>query len=602
MFAPLLLHKSSKSMRPRYVCVCAVAALGLAVGFAPAHKSSSQPHQSSSPLLQLWYWHHSYLANDAALTASKALVDKAAGFGYNGVAIWDSSFSFMGDDWWPKENEARMAALIQYAHGKHMKVFAMPDLFGMSNDVLEANPNWAEGIRVTGTQFTVDRSGKRLNLQNSFPGLANPSFEDGKTAWFDTGDQAIGINPVAHSGKNSAVIVDAPANARLRQAITLKPWRAYHLQLFYKSSGFRGSAAVYVFDRWNSQKTRLDADLKAAGNHDWTEADYLFNSQDTTNAYIYLGVWGGSSGVLWFDDVQIEETALVYLLRRPGAPLKVYDANHPDNVYQEGVDFEPIVDTRMKAGMTFADNYHDPAPVLLRRGTHLRPGQTVAIDSYSAFPIPGLNSVSLCMTEPDTFRWMERNAKAIARIMPPDGGFILSYDEIRQANSCASCRAKHMSAGELMDWSLQQSLQIYRSAMPRASFYTWSDMFDPAHNAHDHYYYVEGDFSGSWTGLPRNLTILNWNVDNLKPALVWFSGLDPRQPVAFEQVIAGFYDRADGAAEAQKEVSQAMGIPGIKGFLYTTWNDNYSQLEGYAKTVRAGWNGYLTSVRKRSGQ
>ena len=31
--------------------------------------------------------------------------------------------------------------------------------------------------------------------------------------------------------------------------------------------------------------------------------------------------------------------------------------------------------------------------------------------------------------------------------------------------------------------------------------YIWSDMFDPGHNAHDHFYEVEGTIAGSWIGL-----------------------------------------------------------------------------------------------------
>lgn len=555
---------------------------------------------AQAPGLQLWYWHHSYLSSDAALDASKALVDRAAALGYNGVAIWDSSFNFMSDAWWPVENENRLCELMKYAKTKHMSVMATPGLFGLSNDVLEANPSWVEGMRVTGTRFQVDASGRRLRLVNSFPGLENSGFEAGKTAWFDTNDSGVGINSVAHSGKLSAVIVDAPANARLRQKIPLTPWRAYHLRLFFKSSNFRGSAMLSVFDAWNKSKVRLNAYFNAAGTHDWTEADYMFNSQDSTEAYLYFGVWGGSSGVLWFDDIQMEETALVYLVRRAGTPLKMYDPNHPGTVYREGVDFDAIRDPRMSSTRTpFTDVYHSPAPVTLPPGTHLTPGQMVAIDSYSAFPIPGANGVSMCMTDPGVAKWLAQNAQAIQRVLPAGEGVLLSYDEIRQMNSCASCRAKNMSAGELLAWSLGQSFRIYHSALPASALYTWSDMFDPYHNAHDHYYYVEGDLTGSWKGMPADLRIVNWNLDNLRKSLTWFSGLDDRQPVRHPQIIAGYYDRHNGAAAAQRELSEAVGIPGVLGLMYTSWADDYSQLASYADAARAGWKAYVSSLPRR---
>ncbi len=564
-----------------------------------APQTGSPPPTLARLALQLWYWHHSYLTTDNALASSKALLDKAAALGYNGVAIWDSSFNLMGNDWWSPEAESRMREFMQYAVGKHMRVLGGPGLFGMSNDVLQANPNWAEGLRLIGTEYQVDPSGHRLMLKNSFSGLANPGFEDGKTGWFSTGDQAIGTNTVAHSGKVSGVIVDAPGNARFRQTLTLKPWRAYHLRLFFKSSAFRGSPMVSVFDSSNYDEVRLTADLRANGNHDWTQLDYMFNSQDTTKALLYFGVWGGSSGILWFDDVQLEETALVYVLRRPGAPLKLYDPQNPSTIYVEGVDYRAIADPRMTAMRSpFTDVYHAPAPVTLPRGTHLKPGQTVAIDSYSAFPVPIQNGVAMCMSEPAVYKWMGQNAQAMKRVLPPGQGLFIGYDEIRQANSCASCRAKNMSAGQLLAWSMAQSLKIYHSTAPDAQLYTWNDMFDPYHNAHKNYYYVEGDLAGSWETLPANVRIVNWNLSSLKKSLTWFSGADPHQPVAHEQIIAGYYDNGNGGAAAQRELSEAAGVPGIQGLMYTTWADDYSQLESFARAARDAWPAYLASVSK----
>ncbi len=71
--------------------------------------------------------------------------------------------------------------------------------------------------------------------------------------WFGTDDAGVGINSVAHHGNASAVIVDAPGNARLHQTIALMPWRQYHLRLFYKSKEFRGSSMVSVLDSVGSE-------------------------------------------------------------------------------------------------------------------------------------------------------------------------------------------------------------------------------------------------------------------------------------------------------------------------------------------------------------
>ncbi|MBV9760716.1 MAG: hypothetical protein JO340_09135 [Acidobacteriaceae bacterium] len=554
------------------------------------------PRPSAAP--ELWYWHHSYLANDKAVEASAALIDRAVAAGYTGVAFWDSSLSFMSDKFWPAENVARLRRAIEYASSRGLKVMAPVAPFGFANDALQVDPNLAEAQRVIGARFQVDRTATRLEPVNSFAGLANSGFEAGEADWFSTHDSGIALDTsVAHSGRASAVIRDARGNARFRQAIAVTPWRQYHLRLFFKSENFRGLAQLGLLDREHEDEQRLNAQIPAAGNHDWSRLDLMFNSQESTRAWLYMGVWGGSTGTLWLDDVQIEETALVYAVRRAGAPLKVYDADHPSFVFQEGADYDPIADPRMTATRTpFTDSYHEPAPVTLPASTRLRPGQRVDMDFYAVFPIPGLMQAAMCLTDPGVLEWQRRNARAIREVLPSGAGILMQYDEIRQMNSCASCRAKKLSAGALLDWSLAESVRTYSGVFPDSRLYVWSDMFDPYHNARDHYYYVEGDLTGAWKGLPANVTVVNWNLDRLRDSLAWFAGGDRRQNIAHAQIIAGYYDKGDGAAAARAELEQAAGIPGIAGLMYTTWGDDYSQLEPFAKAARQAWPRYLANL------
>jgi hypothetical protein len=202
----------------------------------------------------------------------------------------------------------------------------------------------------------------------------------------------------------------------------------------------------------------------------------------------------------------------------------------------------------------------------------------------------------MCLNEAAVLDWMKQNAQATQSVLPSGAGVFLQYDEIRQLNSCASCRAKNMTPGQLLAASVSQSIQIINSAMPNAPLYVWSDMFDPYHNATGNYYYVEGDLAGSWNGVPSNVIIMNWNLGNLKNSLNWFSGLNSSQPTPHQQIIAGYYDNGDGAKSAQQELAAAAGIPGIRGLMYTTWNDDYSQLENFAASAQANWSAYLSSI------
>jgi hypothetical protein len=560
--------------------------------------SYAWPQSPAAP--ELWYWHHSYLTNQKAVETSLALIDRAAAAAYTGVAFWDSSFSFMSDSFWPPENVKLLGTVVDYAASKGLKIMIPVAPFGFANDALQANPNLAEAQRVIGAQFQVDPAGKRLQLLNSLRDLANPGFEAGETDWFSTHDGGIAIDAtVGHGGRASAVIRNARGNARFRQEIAVIPWRQYHLRLFFKSENFRGLSQLGVLDRDQEAAKRLDAQIPASGNHDWTRLDFVFNSQDSTRAWLYIGVWGGSTGTLWLDDIHLEETALIYVARRPGAPLKIYDAETPQVVFREGADYDAVADPRMNSTRTpFTDAYHEPPSVTLPATTRLRPGQRVAVDFYAVFPIPGLMQTAMCLTDSGVLDWQLRNARAIRQVVPRGAAILMQYDEIRQMNSCASCRSKHLSAGELLDWSLSKSIGIYDSVFPESPLYVWNDMFDPYHNAGDHYYYVEGDLTGSWKGVPANVTIVNWNLGRLRESLTWFAGKDRRQAVAHSQIIAGYYDNGNGTAAAREELNEAAGVPEIKGLMYTTWGDDYSQLESFASAARHEWPRYLASLNR----
>ena len=438
-----------------------------------------------------------------------------------------------------------------------------------------------------------------MNVVSSLTPLENPGFEEGRSSWFSTGDPAIGINAVAHSGKAAAVIVDAPGNARFRQWVRLTPWRQYHLSLWYNSSHFHGPSVVEVVDWWHRSRGCFYADIHADGTQGWTKLDYTFNSRDTGWAYLYFGVWGKSSGVIRFDDVSLVETAPVYVVRRNGAPLRLYDPDHTGVTYREGLDFNHVSDPVLAPPKAvFRDVYHPPVSVTLPSGTRLRSGATVAMDFYALFPMPQDEQVGMCLTEPGVFTWMADNARVLKRVMPPDGKLLLSYDEMRQANSCASCRAKYMTAGQLLAWNVLKTVGLYRSIMPEAELYAWSDMFDPTHNARDHYYYVEGNLAGSWKGLPASVGVLNWNHRHLRESLKWFAGMNAEQRSAHKQIIAGYYDSHIGVS-AHDDLAEAAGIPGLQGIMYVTWADDYSQLESFAASARLSWSSYLASVSEK---
>src|ERR1019366_9814824 len=266
--------------------------------------------------------------------------------GYTGLAFWDSSLTFANRPGWDTKN---LATVVQYAKSKGLSVLAAGAPIGYSNDMLEeSDPNLAEGAKIVGGQFTV--SAGALQPVNSLAPLQNPGFESGQTTWFNTGDARTGVDTtVAHTGSASGVIHGNPSatdNARFTQAMTVTPWRLYHVQLWFKTSGFSGNTlnveALDFTTQQNVTLTRLyESPTLAGATQDWTVFDYAFNSRDSTQVTLYIGVWGGFSGTVWIDDVLAEETALVNVLRRAGTPLKVYDSSM---TYAEGTDYAKVTD------------------------------------------------------------------------------------------------------------------------------------------------------------------------------------------------------------------------------------------------------------------
>jgi hypothetical protein len=197
--------------------------------------------------------------------------------------------------------------------------------------------------------------------------------------------------------------------------------------------------------------------------------------------------------------------------------------------------------------------------------------------------------------------WNHDNAVALAKVFPTGAGVFLGYDEMRQGDSCALCQSKNMTAGQLLAWNVEQTVSTLEGVWGAGTtFYFWDDMFSPYHNAVADYYDVESDLTGSWAGLPPGSIIMNWNLGSLTQSVKFFSGTDtsvtPPQPHGFQQIIAGYYDSGDGATAGTSEIAAAMGIKGLIGVMYTSWTDDYTQLQPYADAVKAAWPAYKTSA------
>lgn len=208
--------------------------------------------------------------------------------------------------------------------------------------------------------------------------------------------------------------------------------------------------------------------------------------------------------------------------------------------------------------------------------SRIREGQRLLMSWYHPF-LTLDSQVMCCLSDPQVMEIVRDQASRVNALFHPRT-FFMSHDEIRFANWCRDCQDRKQTPGQMLAQNVQDCAAILRKINPQARIVVWSDMFDPHHNAIDHYYLVNGTLKGSWAGLPRDAIIANWNSGKARESLNWFASQGHRQ------VIAGYYDSDDLAGlEAWK--SAARGVDGVFGFMYTTWASRYGMLERYGEEL-----------------
>jgi hypothetical protein len=117
------------------------------------------------------------------------------------------------------------------------------------------------------------------------------------------------------------------------------------------------------------------------------------------------------------------------------------------------------------------------------------------------------------------------------------------------------------------------------SENPGIQVYIWSDMLDPNHNAHGDYYLVDGDFTGSWKYVPKDLIIAVWGGAPRPKSVQFFA------EQGFSMLIACYYD-ADDLDNVKGWMEAVKGVPGVRGFMYTPWTKKYGLLEDFGRLIR----------------
>jgi len=507
---------------------------------------------------KLWLYVATNLQVDKNVDNLEALFRRAKQAGYTTILLTDSKFGRLNDVV-PQyfKNAARVKKLAE-----DLGLEIVPAVFpiGYSNDLLYQDPNLAEALPVKDALFVVQGGVAKIQPDPTVT-LPGGDFSDlKKWTWKDD-------DVIADTG--TAKLNNFKENARLNQKLKVQPFRQYHVSVRIKTQDFRGTPEIKAI----AKQPLNFANLGVKPTQDWTTHHAVFNSLENTEVNLYFGVWGGGTGTLWWDDAKIEEVGLQNLVRRPGAPLTVKQDSGETLV--EGKDFQPIADplSGRKPYNGEFDVWHEP-PVIktaLPDGTKLRVSYYHVVTVYDG-------QVNICVSEPKTIALLHDQAERLQKLWQPKA-WMMSHDEIRVLNWCAACQQRHLDAGALLADNAQTCVKILRDLTPNNRIYVWNDMFDPAHNAHDNYYLVRGNLTNSWAGLDKNVTIVNWHSGKAKVNIPWFAER------GHQQVLAGYYDAPPERVKVWLDA--AKGVNGIEGIMYTTWRNDYTQLEKFAELVKA---------------
>ena len=505
---------------------------------------------------------------------------RAAASGYNGVVLADYKLNIL--DRVPEHYFENADRFKQICAELDLEIIPAVASFGYSSGILAHDPNLAEGLPVRDAPFVV--RGNIAAQQNSDVNLIPGDFEqrqgDAFAGWSFQDEPGAGTfadEQIKHGGATSLRIENPPGvrgNRRVSKVIKVRPWTQYHASIWMRAENFDSAGAARMFAIGGSGRVLSHSNLGVKPNQDWTEHHVVFNSLENDEARFYAGVWDCGGGKLWMDDARLVEEPLVNLVRRPGCPLHVTSSDGK-TVYEEGRDFVELRDEQL--GVTpwrgEFDVYHQPPVLRLTENSRIADGERIHVSFYHAVTIYD-GQVPCSLTEPQVFDVLRGQIERVEKLFAPRTYF-LSHDEIRVANWSEPEMESGRTAGEQLAENVRRCVRIIHEVNPSARLCIWSDMFDPAHNARDDFYLVNGDLRGSWEGLPHDMIVVNWNSGAAQKSLPFFAERGHRQ------VLAGYYD-----APPQRVVdwiAAARKVGGPTGAMYTTWRGDFSKLEEFAR-------------------
>lgn len=511
---------------------------------------------AAPPFRDHWIYCNTNLLLDKNVNDLDALFARAQSSGYNGVLLSDYKFCLL--DTMDAHYFANIERTKKLAAAHKLRV--VPAIFpvGYSNGLLAHDPNLAEGLPVKDALFTVHAGEARAEQ--------DPSLRLRNSELHDWSDWSFHDDTLALVDGAACVFDPHNNNARMMQTLKVPPFQQFHLSAEIQTENVTGAPPeVVVIGKDGCRLTYSNLGVPRTG--DWKTYHTVFNSLGNDEVKIYFGSWGMNTGVVRWRHPRLEAAGPVNLVRRAGAPFSVRTEDGKELV--EGRDYEPVNDPRM-GRVPWNGEYevwHQPPAI----HTRLPEGTRLRVSYYHATTFND-GQVMICPSEPKTKALLQDQARRMHAAWGASA-YAMSHDEIRVLNWDKSCSDRHLSPGGILADNVHECIKTLREINPGGEIYVWSDMFDPTHNAIKNYFLVNGDLAGSWRGLDKDVKIILWNYDTRDAGLKFFASLG--NPM----LVAGYYDSP--VDNVRRWLQSVQPYPGVEGIMYTTWENNYRDLEAF---------------------
>lgn len=548
--------------------VCIFAIIPVCLGSQP---SSTRDENTDEQLKYRWFFSFGYKRNRRDVEKIKSLIDIGADHGLNGMIL--SSFGLDSIARWNEKDLDLLKEIAAYCAEKQIELIPAGFSVGYGGGALEHDRNFAAALPAT--LLLKVESGK-IVLAPAENLLTNGDLEEHTNNRFkgygfhDQPGQISFADTLAVSGKTAIRFENFGANkhghGRIMQKVSVKTRRTYRFTFKLKTQDLKPvsglKAMVYAKER---SLASLHPTVKAT--QDWTEITLDYTNKDEEEVNVYVGIWLGKSGKFWLDDLKFSEYGdLSDIVRRKGTPLELKSRDR-DKVFVEGKDFKAIQCLRHLEYVSLPDR------------SSIREGEKLELSCYK---IPCVihswgRQISLCMSNPKLYEYWEEQAQKLHQVLKFKK-ILLDMDEIRNGGGCLSCEKRAISMAEILGDCITRQHAIFKAIDPEIEVMIWSDMLDPAHNAHDNYYGVVGDFTDSWKHVPKDLTIMCWYKKIRDKSLGFFSAH------GFRTFGASYYD-AEDLTNSREWLTSLRKTPNAQGIMYTTWQRKYRLLGDFGDLV-----------------